>query len=217
MHLLIIAQYLNHFGPEEDRLWKLGRHFVESGNEVTIITGVGGRDFKLGGKMIGLTKENGVNLITFNIPYSATMEHRRKMSAFIRFKRLAERQGRQLPKPDFILALSPPLTALMPALKLSDYYSAPLVIEIRELWPDAPIQRGTLKNFILVRMARKFEEKIYEQADCIIAGSKGIADAVKERWVERAKISTLPQMDDENEILETYNNAIANISKSKKL
>lgn len=213
MHLMIIAQYLNLYGPGEDRLWKLGRTFVERGNEVTIIAGSSGNDLNLGSKMIGLTKENGVNLISFNIPYDAGLDYRKKMSAFIRFKRLTERQGRQLPKPDFIVALSPPLTALMPALKLSSFYNVPLAIEIRELWPDAPIERGTLKNFILIRMARKFEEKIYEKADCVIADSKEIADVVKERWVERAKITVLPQMDDENEMINSYSKAFKEIKK----
>lgn len=211
MHLMIIAQYLNLFGPGEDRLWKLGRSLVERGNEVTIITGTSWNDINLDSKMISLTRENGVNLVSFNIPYHAGLDYRKKMSAFIRFKRLTKRQGRQLPKPDCILALSPPLTALMPALELSSYYGVPLAIEIRELWPDAPIQRGTLKNIILIKMARKFEEKVYEKADCIIAGSKGIADAVKERWVERAKIKILPQMDNENEMINIYNEAFKDI------
>lgn len=212
MHMLIIAQYLNLFEPGEDRLLKLGRSLVESGNNVTIITGSSEKEMNLSRKMIGLTEENGINIVSLSIPYDAAMDNKKKLSAFMRFKKLSEHQGRQLPRPDLILALSPPLTALMPALSLSSYYKVPLAIEIRELWPDAPIQRGTLRNFILVRIARRFEEKVYEKADIIIAGGKGIADAIKERWVERAKITLLPpQMNDENEMINIYQAAISGV------
>lgn len=211
MHMLIIAQYLNLFEPGEDRLLKLGRSFVENGYNVTIITGSGGNDINLSGKMVGLTRENGINLVSLNVPYTTDMNNRKKLSAFIRFNKLAERQGHQLPKPDLILALSPPLTALMPALSLSSYYNAPLAIEIRELWPDAPVQRGTLKNIFLVRKARKFEEKVYEKAEIIIAGSRGIAEAVKEHRVERAKVTLLPQINDENEVINIYKDAIGRV------
>jgi len=211
MHMLIIAQYLNLFEPGEDRLLKLGRSFVENGYNVTIITGSSWNDINLSGKMVGLTRENGMNLVSLNVPYATDMNNRKKLSAFIRFNKLAERQGHRLPKPDLILALSPPLTALMPALSLSSYYNVPLAIEIRELWPDAPIQRGTLKNIFLVRKARKFEEKVYEKAEIIIAGGRGIAEAVKEHRVERAKVTLLPQINDENEVINIYKDAIERV------
>lgn len=216
MHLYIIAQYLDLFEQGEDRLWKLGRDFVSRGESVTVFTGKSGIDLDLGSKMIGLAQKEGVNLVGFNIPYGAAMDNRRKLSAFLRFKRLAERQGKQLPKPDLILALSPPLTALVPALNLSKYYEVPLVVEIRELWPDAPIQRGTLKNRFLVRAARRLETKVYEKADRVIAGSRGIADAVKERWVERAKVTVIPQMDSDEGLIELYNQALKGLIKREK-
>ena len=43
-----------------------------------------------------------------------------------------------------IYATSPPLTIALPALAAAARWQAPLVFEVRDLWPEAPIQMGAL-------------------------------------------------------------------------
>jgi hypothetical protein len=208
MHIYIIAQYLNLTGQAEDRLYKLGRDIIFKGHQVTVFTISSGTDFKLEGKMIGLAQKGGLPTIAFNVPYDRNMSNRKKVSAYLKFARLASKQGLTLPEPDLIIATSPPLTAVIPALKLSKRYQVPLVAEIRELWPDAPIQRGSLKNRLLVKAARRLEENVYEKAGRIIAGSPEIYSTVKERLSDKSKITVMPAQTNEKEIIKTYERAI---------
>ena len=50
-----------------------------------------------------------------------------------------------------IYATSPPLTMALPALAAAAARRAPLVFEVRDLWPEAPIQMGALRNPALRR------------------------------------------------------------------
>ena len=79
--------------------------------------------------------------------------------ARVRALRAAARRGAaaRLPRPDVIYATSPPLTMALPGARRGRARRAPLVFEVRDLWPEAPIQMGALRNPPLQRLARALE------------------------------------------------------------
>jgi hypothetical protein len=211
MHLYIIAQYLNLPGLSKDRLFKLGQEWLSRGEQVTVFTMNEGTGLQLGRRKIGLTQSGGLNTVTFNVDYSLQASHRRKLFAYLKFARMVKKQGLQLPRPDLILAASPPLTAVWPALKLKEHFKVPLVVEIRELWPDALVQRGSLRGSLPLKALTRFEQQVYEKADRIIAGGVGIADAIKARLPEKAKVSVIPEGLDERDMIRLYGEAMAGL------
>lgn len=211
MHLYIIAQYLNLPGPGNDRLFKLGREWLSRGDQVTVFTMNEGTGLQLGRRKVGLAQSGGLNTITFNVDYSLQASCSRKLFAYLKFARMVKRQGLQLPRPDLILAASPPLTALWPALKLKEHFNVPLVVEIRELWPDALVQRGSLRGSLPLKALTSFEQQVYEKADRIIAGGAGIADAIMARQPEKAKIAVIPEGIDEQNMIRLYSAALAGL------
>jgi hypothetical protein len=211
MQIHIIAQYLNVPGNGEDRLIKLGREWIFQGHQVTVFTINSGSKLDLGEKKIGFLEQNGIPMVTFNAPYNPEMSSSAKLVSYLRFARLVIRQGRNLPRPDLIVAVTPPLTAAWAALKLSKETGAPLLTEVRELWPDALIERGSLRNRLVVKAARRMEEKIYENSQRIVACGEEIANAVKERWVERAKVSVVPGDLETAGLLEAYDSLIGSL------
>ncbi len=217
MNLYMIAQYLNLEGPQEDRLLKVGRGYQEKGHDVTVFTINRVQNFNLGSKKIGLIHKAGLKIITFNVPLEKEMGALKKAQSFLKFARMTGRQGKMLPKPDLILAVSPPLTATLPALSLSKHYGVPLVAEIRELWPDGPLERGTMQNGLLVKAARRLEQRLYEKAGRIVAWRDDIAGTVKERWVERAKVAVIEEGLSEEQLIDRYEQIFKGIVKKDKL
>ena len=213
MHIYIIAQYLNVPGNGEDRLLKLGREWIFQGHQVTIFTINSGSDLDLGEKKVGLLEQNGIPQVTFNTPYNPEMGSRGKLISYLQFARMVVRQGRSLPSPDLIIAVSPPLTAAWAALKLSRETGVPLVTEVRELWPDAPQERGSLRNKLLIKAAKHLEEKVYEHSQRIVACGEEIANAVKERWVERAKVAVINNSCETRQLLDIYNSILGSLKR----
>jgi glycosyltransferase involved in cell wall biosynthesis len=109
---------------------------------------------------------------------ATAMSNLGRMLAFARFATGATIAALRGPRPDVIYASSPPLTVALPALVASLRWRTPLVFEVRDLWPEAPIQMGALRNPLAQRLARAVERFVYARSERVIALSPGIQAAL---------------------------------------
>jgi glycosyltransferase involved in cell wall biosynthesis len=164
--------YLHQFfmtreGAGGTRSYEFARRFVERGHAVRMVTaGEGGN-------------VDGIEVVGVPGAYSdymraTAMSNPARMAAFARFAAGATLAALRGPRPDVIYATSPPLTTALPALIARLRWRAPLVFEVRDLWPEAPIQMGALRNPLAQRLARALERFVYAQSVRLIALSPGI-------------------------------------------
>jgi glycosyltransferase involved in cell wall biosynthesis len=95
------------------------------------------------------------------------------------------------PKPDVLLASSPPLFPMLPALLYSKWRRVPLVLEIRDLWPDSAVQMGLLHNRVLISLMRRLEHSLYDHAQAIITLTDGIRDDIEARGWPTGKLHVI--------------------------
>jgi glycosyltransferase involved in cell wall biosynthesis len=67
---------------------------------------------------------------------------------------------------------------------------------VRDLWPEAPIQMGALRNPRLQSRARALEEQAYRRARRVIALSPGIREGVIAAGVPAGKVALVPNAAD---------------------
>jgi glycosyltransferase involved in cell wall biosynthesis len=175
MRILYLHQFfVTREGAGGTRSYEFARRFVERGHAVRMVTaGEGGSGDSI----------DGIEVIGVRGAYSdymrATgMSNLRRMVAFARFAIGATVAALRGPRPDVIYATSPPLTMALPALAASLRWRAPLVFEVRDLWPEAPIQMGALRNPLAQRLARALERFVYARSERLIALSPGIQAAL---------------------------------------
>ena len=84
----------------------------------------------------------------------------------------------------------------MPGWILARRYGVPFVFEVRDLWPEAPIQLGVLRSRFLQRIARRLERFLYRRADAIIPLSPGMERGVIEAGADPDKVVTIPNASD---------------------
>jgi glycosyltransferase involved in cell wall biosynthesis len=133
------------------------------------------------GRSVG--RVDGIEVVGVRGAYSdymraTAMPNLRRMSAFARFAAGATVAALRGPRPDVVYATSPPLTMALPALVAALRWRAPLVFEVRDLWPEAPIQMGALRNPLARRFARALERLVYARSTRLIALSPGIRAAL---------------------------------------
>jgi glycosyltransferase involved in cell wall biosynthesis len=82
-------------------------------------------------------------------------------------------------KPDVIYASSTPLTVGIPALTGKWLRRIPFVFEVRDQWPEIPIELGIIKNKIVIKFLLWLEKTLYRNSSAIIACSPGQAEGVR--------------------------------------
>jgi glycosyltransferase involved in cell wall biosynthesis len=84
----------------------------------------------------------------------------------------------------------------LPAMAAARRHGVPLVFEVRDLWPEAPIQMGALNNPAAQRAARALERLVYRRSAEVIALSPGMRDGIVAAGVDPARVTLVPNASD---------------------
>lgn len=185
------------------RSYEFSRYLVAKGHQVTLITsGLANNEFPVpkGQKYIE-RQVQGVNVVSiaaaYNDPQVGTgMSGWRRMLKFHQFARLAARVGKNLARPDVVFATHTPLTVGLAGIALSRHFGVPFVFEVRDLWPEALVNVGALRNPLAIWWLSRMAKKIYAHAKHIVALSPGMKEGIVRAGVPAEKISVIPNAAD---------------------
>lgn len=162
-----------------------------------ITSGLANEEFPVPrGQKYAEVKSDGITVVAvaagYNNPNVGTaMSGWRRMLKFYHFSRLAAQVGRTLPKPDVVFATHTPLPIGLAGACLARHFNVPFVFEVRDLWPDALINLGGLKNPLVIWHLRRMAKKIYAQAEHIVALSPGIKDGIVRAGVAEERVTVI--------------------------
>ncbi|NOJ76357.1 glycosyltransferase family 4 protein [Empedobacter stercoris] len=189
MNILYIHQYfLTPQEPGGTRSYWVAQELIKNGHQVTMLTS--STKFQEEIKSINI---DGINVIYIKEDYDQNMSVARRLKAFVNFMYKASRIGAQQKNIDLVIATSTPLTIGVPALVIKCLKKTPYVFEVRDLWPEVPIQMGAFKNPLIINLLRWFEKTIYRNAEHVIALSPGMQDGVV-KYIPKQKTSMIPNM-----------------------
>ena len=207
MRVLYFHQYFaTRDSATATRSYELARRLVEAGHAVTVVTS--GANLADGGSMVSQAPRrssgrfvsrrtvDGIDLVIFRVPYSNYLTYTRRLGAFVAFTLAASVAGAALPAPDVVFATSTPLTIAIPGMIAQRLKRAPLVFEIRDLWPAAPIALGALRNPLLIAASEWLERLIYDRAEQVVVLSEGAREALLADGVPAGKLVFVPNASD---------------------
>ncbi len=189
--ILYIHQYFE--TPEESgrtRSYWFAKKLVEAGHAVTIITSMHAHSKR----KEGVYQIDGFTVKYVKNTYDNSMSIPAKLWSFIRFMVASSIICLKEKQVDLLYATSTPLTVGIPALLRKVFKKTPYIFEVRDLWPEFPIQIGAIKNKLLIKALRYLEKKIYKNAVHIVALSPGMRDGVVSTGIRKEKISVIPNM-----------------------
>jgi glycosyltransferase involved in cell wall biosynthesis len=136
----------------------------------------------------------GTTVYYLPVDYDNTYGFFKRVFAFLKFTWKAYSVSRSIEKADLVYASSTPLTVGLIALALRRFQKLPYVFEVRDLWPEAPIQLGYLNNPLLQWGAKYLEKSIYDKALHIVALSPGMQEGISA--ISKTPVSVVPNMSD---------------------
>jgi glycosyltransferase involved in cell wall biosynthesis len=118
------------------------------------------------------------------------------MLKFYEFARTASRVGKSLDKPDVVFATHTPLTVGLAGKVLARHFGVPFVFEVRDLWPEALVNVGALRNPLAIGWLRRMARSLYRAADHVVALSPGMKEGIVRTGVPAEKVTMIPNASD---------------------
>ncbi len=197
MHVLYIHQYFATLkGTTGTRSYKFARRWAMKGHKVTMLTTTAqltDDDLKdANGRFLRKTTIEGIRVLAVYVPYRQQMGMGKRILSFLAFSVISSVAALFIRKVDVIYATSTPLTAGIPAIVLKWLKRIPFVFEVRDQWPEVPIEMGILRNRILIKTLLWLERLIYKNSSAIVTLSPGQAEGIKKVLPEEKPITIIP-------------------------
>ena len=93
---------------------------------------------------------------------------------------------------DVVMGTSPPIFQFLSAWIVATLRRRPLLLEVRDLWPEFAVAMGVLTNPIIIKLARWGERFFYAQATHILVNSPAYRVYLIDQGVPADKISLIP-------------------------
>ncbi|QMU27344.1 glycosyltransferase family 4 protein [Adhaeribacter radiodurans] len=190
MRILYIHQYfITPNEPGGTRSYWFAKELIANGHQVVMLTSRNKQQELVEKKLI-----DGIEVIYVKNPYSNNMGIISRLWSFFRFMLLSTWLGLRQKNIDLVYATSTPLSIGIPALAIKQFKGIPYIFEVRDLWPEVPIQMGAIKSSFIIKLLNWFEKKIYTSAKHVVALSPGMRDGVIKTGITPNKVTMIPNM-----------------------
>ncbi|MFD1166478.1 glycosyltransferase family 4 protein [Sphingobacterium daejeonense] len=183
MRILYLHQYFKK--PTENggtRSYDLATSFLKLGYDVNMITTTSEKKSK-NSKRWEVEEVDGIIVHYLYLPYENSFSFLKRIMIFLQFMYFSSIKLLQL-KGDMVLATSTPLTIGIPAILKKIIHKTPYIFEVRDVWPEAVVAIGAIKNQIALSALKKLEYVIYKNAKFIVPLSIDMKSSILNRYPE---------------------------------
>ncbi|MEH6962214.1 glycosyltransferase family 4 protein [Priestia megaterium] len=187
MNILYIHQYFQ-INSGGTRSYEFSQYLTKKGHNVTVLTGAN----------IDTREKININIVSTNTKYGQNFSFYKRIKSFLHFMFKSVKLGIKQRETDIVFATSTPLTVGVTGLLISKVLKKKFVFEVRDVWPDVPIELGFIKNKLVVKILKRLEKYIYRNADHIIVLSSGMEENLLKKGIKKEKISVIPNLANNN-------------------
>lgn len=204
MKIIYLYQYfVTPKGAGATRAYEFAKRLASYGHEVHMLTSSAGWMGQMSGsenkpfsnEKWFVTDEDGIKVHWLPLNYSNYMGFLDRIKAFLKFMFYARQRAASI-KADVIYATSAPLTIAIPGVHAAKKQKIPLVFEVRDLWPEAPIQMGKLNNPILRFIAKRLELYAYRNSEKVVGLSPGMVEGIRACGIDSSNVEMIPNSSD---------------------
>lgn len=199
LDILVVSQF---FAPEMGapaaRFHDFGRLLIARGHRVTILTGLPNSPSGVippayRGRLAMTETIDGITVLRGWLFASPKLSKFTKAAGFASFAASASLQALlRRARPDVVVSTSPPPTVGIPGMILSRRLRAPLVFDVRDIWPEAIAASGRLQSGTLIGVLERLEKAIYAASSAVTVVTEGKRERLIEKGVPAEKVHVIP-------------------------
>jgi glycosyltransferase involved in cell wall biosynthesis len=184
LRIAIVSQYFPpEIGATQTRMQAFAECLAARGHDVTVVTEfpnhpMGVIPERYRGRAYVDDRSNPYRVIRVWVRASHEKTQTTRMAFYLSYMGLATAAAPLLGPVDVVLATTPPLFAGFAGLALSRLRRAPLVLDVRDLWPAAAVSLGQISSGRVLRVAKGMERFLYRGAAQVVAVTKPFCEHV---------------------------------------
>jgi glycosyltransferase involved in cell wall biosynthesis len=184
LRVLLVSQYFPpEIGATQSRMQSFAEYLAERGHRVTVIAefpnhpqGVMPEHYH--GHLIDDDRSNAYRVLRVWVKTSAIKTPKSRLAFYGSFTALASAVGPLAGRADVVLATSPPLFTGLTGVVLARMKRAPLVLDVRDLWPAAAEALDQLTGGWTYAVATSLERWLYRQSEAVVAVTRPFCEHV---------------------------------------
>jgi len=205
MRILLLHQYfLEEDDPGGSRWNEITKTWTDLGHEVTVIAGMvhynaSQKREEYRGKYFVKKKQGKVEVLRAHVSESYNKGFLGRLWGYFSFMFSSLYGGlfKLSGKYDVVLVTSPPLFVGISGYLISRFKRAPMIFEIRDLWPESAIDTGVLTNKTIIKLAYAVERFIYKKSRLINVLTPAFYNTLKDKkGISESKLIMIPNAAD---------------------
>lgn len=198
MHVLLLA--LN-YHPDKlgnaPLMTGLAEGLAARGHRVTVVTALPHHETGAveGGRFVERERRAGVEIIRTWL-YAPAGGRGARTAGYLSFTVTALAAAVTVRGVDVILTPSPPLTLGLVDALLARAWRVPYVYNVQDLFPEAPVRLGLIRNRVLIAALERLERRVYRGASRVAVISEAFRGHVARAGVAEGRIAYVPNFAD---------------------
>ena len=184
LRVLLLSQYFPpEVGATQSRMQAFAEYLAARGHEVTVICEFpnhphGVIPAEYGGHVYEDDRSNPYRILRVWVKASEEKTQRTRMQFYLSYMALATAMAPVAGRADVVVATTPPLFTGVAGLTLARLNRAPLVLDVRDLWPAAAVSLDQIPSHAAIRASEVLERMLYRQATAVTAVTQPFCDHI---------------------------------------
>jgi glycosyltransferase involved in cell wall biosynthesis len=184
LRVVLVSQYFPpEVGATQTRIQSFAEHLAARGHDVTVIAefpnhphGVIPPDYR--GRLFEVDRSNPYRVVRVWVKTSKEKTQMTRLSFYLSYMALATAVSPIAGRADVVVATTPPLFTALAGLAIAKLSGAPLVLDVRDLWPAAATSLKQISPGWETRMGESIERRAYRAAAAVTAVTRPFCEHV---------------------------------------
>ncbi len=184
LRIVLVSQYFPpEVGATQSRMQSFAELLSDKGHDVTVICefpnhphGVLPPEYR--GRLVEDDRSNAYRVLRVWVKADPRKTQLTRMAFYLSFMGLATAVGPLVGRVDVVLATTPPLFTGLAGLAIARMNAAPMVLDVRDLWPAAAASLQQISPGWETAAAELIERRLYRSAEVVVAVTQPFCDHV---------------------------------------
>jgi glycosyltransferase involved in cell wall biosynthesis len=115
-----------------------------------------------------------------------------RLLLYVSYSLMSSLVGAVGPRPDVIVASSPPLPVGVAAMLLARRFRCPWIFDVRDVWPEVAVVLGEIDNPRMLAVAEALERRLYSEATAVVTTTEPFREHIAAASPPGTRIEVLP-------------------------